>query len=103
MMHLVDKVVEELLDTGWTTTPPPAKPGLYFTVPDDVWRTKVSSGLGDRLNIYLYDVRENRDFRRPEWDVQTLSDGSAVRSQPPVYLDCHYLISAWSPSEDSET
>jgi hypothetical protein len=25
-----------------------------------------------------------------------------VLSQPPVYLDCHYLVSAWSSTEDSE-
>jgi hypothetical protein len=32
----------------------------------------------------------------------TLPDGTVVLSQPPVYLDCHYLISAWSATEDSD-
>src|SRR5262245_26754177 len=102
MLHLLDKVVEKVLDTGWTPTPPPAKPGFYFAIPDEDWRTRVTTGADERLNIYLYEVRENRDFRRPDWDVLELPDRTAVLSHPPVYFDCHYLISAWSPVEESE-
>jgi hypothetical protein len=102
MLNLVDNVILTVLDSGWRTTPPPAKPGFYFTVPDENWQTKVKAGLGIRLNIYLYEVRENRNFRRPQWDTLKVPGGTAVLSQPPVYLDCHYLISAWSPAEDSE-
>jgi hypothetical protein len=102
MLNLVDNVISTVLDSGWTTTPPPAKPGFFFTVPDENWQTKVKAGLGIRLNVYLYEVRENRNFRRAEWDTLKLPGGTAVLSQPPVYLDCHYLISAWSAAEDSE-
>lgn len=102
MLDLLDTLIQNVLDTGWTITPPPAKPGFYFTIPDQGWRTKVLAGVGMRLNIYLYEVRENRNFRRAEWDPVTLPDNTVVLSQPPVYLDCHYLISAWSASEDSE-
>lgn len=102
MLNLTDLLIQTVLDTGWTTTPPPAKPGFYFTIPDQDWRTKVLAGMGTRLNIYLYEVRENRNFRRAEWDPVTLADRTVVLSEPPVYLDCHYLISAWSSTEDSE-
>jgi hypothetical protein len=102
MLNLVDTMIQKILDTGWTTTPPPAKPGFFFTVPDQDWRTKVKASAGMRLNIYLYEIRENRNFRRAEWDPIALADRTVVLSQPPVYLDCHYLISAWSSSEDSE-
>ncbi len=102
MLNLLDQLIEKVLDTGWTTTPPPAKPGFYFTVPDEDWRTKVKGGVGLRLNIYLYEVRENTNFRRSNWDVIELANNTAVLSKPPAYFDCHYLISAWSPSEDSE-
>ncbi len=102
MLDLVDTLIESILDTGWTATPPPAKPELHFTIPDTDWRTKVLAGVGLKLNIYLYEVRENRNFRRGEWDPVALSDGSVALSQAPVYLDCHYLISAWSSTEDSE-
>jgi hypothetical protein len=102
MLDLVDTLIQTILDTGWTTTPPPAKPGFYFTIPDEDWKTKVLGGVGVRLNIYLYEIRENRNFRRAEWDPITLPDRTVVLSEPPVYLDCHYLISAWSATEDGE-
>lgn len=102
MLHLVDKLIERVLDTGWTPTAPPAKPGFYFTIPDEGWRTRVRAGTGMRLNIYMYEFRENRNFRRASWDPIELADHSYVLSPPPTYLDCHYLISAWSSAEDSE-
>jgi hypothetical protein len=55
-----------------------------------------------RLNVYLYEVRENRTFRRAEWDPIALPDRTVALSAPPVYLDCHFLISAWSATEDTE-
>lgn len=102
MLNLLDQTIRTVLDTGWTAAPPPAKPGFYFTIPDADWQTRVKAGVGNRLNIYLYEVRENRDFRRAEWDVILLPGNTAVQSRPPAYFDCHYLISAWSPVEDSE-
>src|SRR5690348_5739296 len=102
MLNLLDQVIQQVLDTGWTRTPPPAKPGFYFTVPDDDWRQRVKQGTTERLNIYLYEVRENREFRRAAWDAVALPDRSVVFAQAPAYFDAHFLISAWSPVEDSE-
>jgi hypothetical protein len=100
MLDLVDNLILKLLDDGWTS--PPAKPGFFFTVPDGDWQTKVKMRTGLQLNIYLYEVKENREFRRSTWDNVALPDRTVALSQPPVYLDCHYLISAWSPTEDSD-
>ena len=60
------------------------------------------SGVGLRLNIYLYEIAENRNFRRASWDDVRLPSGAIAASQPPTYVDCHYLISSWSQMEDSE-
>lgn len=102
MLNLVDALIEKVLDTGWTAVPPPAKPEFFFTVPDELWRAKVKAAHAMRLNIYLYEIRENRDFRRSAPDDIVLPDRRVVASQPPAYFDCHYLLSAWSPAEDSE-
>jgi hypothetical protein len=102
MLNLLDLMLRQVLDTGWTTTPPPAKPGFFFTIPDEDWQTRVKTDTNIRLNLYLYEFRENRDFRRAEWDIIATSATSAVLSRPPAYVDCHYLVSAWSPAEDSE-
>jgi hypothetical protein len=102
MLNFLDLTLRQVLDSGWTTAPPPAKPGFFFTIPDDAWQTRVRTDTNLRLNLYLYEVRENRDFRRADWDTIVTADRTAVLSQAPVYLDCHYLVSAWSPAEDTE-
>jgi hypothetical protein len=102
MLNVVDNLILRLLDTGWTTTPPPAKPSFFFSIPDGDWLTRVKARTGVQLNIYLYEVRECREFRRASWDNISLPDGTVVLSQPPVYVDCHYLISAWSSTQDSD-
>jgi len=52
------------------------------------------------IDLFLYDIRENRDMRDGEWRVERQSDGSAVRKAPLVRVDCSYLITAW-PSTSS--
>jgi hypothetical protein len=52
------------------------------------------------LNIFLYDIRENRDLRSNEWYLERRDDGSALRQRAAVRVDCSYLITAW-PSEAS--
>lgn len=54
------------------------------------------------IDLFLYDVRENRDLREGEWRIERESDGTAVRKAPPVMVDCSYLITAW-PSDGSTT
>jgi hypothetical protein len=101
MLNLLDQVIRAVLDTGWTASGAPAKPGFYFTPPDADWRQKVKQGTEERLNIYLYEVRENTDFRRSGRDIIE-RNGIYERSSPPTYLDVQYLLSAWSPAEDAE-
>jgi hypothetical protein len=54
------------------------------------------------IDLFLYDVRENRDLRSNDWDVRRESTGIARRSLPLVRVDCSYLITAW-PSKGSPT
>jgi hypothetical protein len=92
MLNFLDSVLDKILDTDWVT--PPAKPDRSFVIPDDTFQ----SGLQNlTLNIYLAEIRENREFKRASWDTITLPDRTTTLSQPPAYFDCHYVISAWSP------
>ncbi|HKI33533.1 MAG TPA: Pvc16 family protein [Gemmataceae bacterium] len=102
MLDLLDQIIRTVLDTGWTTAPPPAKPSFWFAVPDDDWKKQVT-GTGVRLNIYLYEVRENRDLRLVQWSRAERTDQTAVLAAPPAQFDCHYLISAWSPAQETES
>jgi len=92
MLNFLDNVLDKILDTGWIA--PPAKPDRSFVIPDDTFQNSVANLT---LNIYLAEIRENRDFRRAEWDTIPLPNRTTVLSMPPSYFDCHYLISAWSP------
>lgn len=100
MLNTLDNILKAVLDRDWGTS---TKPGFYFEPPDEGWSTKTGGSADPKLNIYLYEVTENRNFRRAEWDVIEQSDHSYVSSHPPVYFDCHYLLSAWSPITETET
>jgi hypothetical protein len=96
VLNLLDSVIDKVLDTGWVVGP---KPDLSFDIPDDSFRTKITSLT---LNIYLVEIRENKDHRRANWDTTPLPDRTTVLSQPPAYFDCHYLISAWSAVQPND-
>ncbi len=48
------------------------------------------------IDLFLYDVRENRDLRTNEWRIERQSDGTTLKTRAPVRLDCSYLITAWA-------
>jgi|SRR6185369_294792 len=54
------------------------------------------------IDLFLYDVRENRELRDGEWQVEHQEDSTLKRKGPPVRVDCSYLITAW-PSSGSTT
>jgi len=54
------------------------------------------------IDLFLYDLRENRELRETEWIVERSGDGTATRQRPAVRVDCSYLVTAW-PSENSNT
>lgn len=67
-----------------------------FQPPDQDWRTHVRNLEGNALNVYLVDIRENRKLRSNE-KVSTMNNGIVSETQAPRRIDCHYLITAWSP------
>lgn len=80
---------------------------ISFATPDDQFPpTTVTLPA---IDLFLYDVRENRDLRSSEWEVTRRSDGTAIRKRPPVRVDCSYLVTAWAsdssptPAEDEHS
>jgi hypothetical protein len=47
------------------------------------------------VDLFLYDLRENLDLRRPDPLVERRKD-RATAQQPPMRLDCAYLVTAWA-------
>jgi hypothetical protein len=47
------------------------------------------------VNLFLYEVKENRELRDPVPIIDTVA-GVFVRRKPPLRVDCSYLVTAWS-------
>ena len=71
---------------------------VRFQPPDDVLRTDIGNLAGISLDVYLVDLRENRKLRSNERVRTTDGNGYVFEERVPDRLDCHYLISAWSPA-----
>jgi len=50
------------------------------------------------VNLFLYDVKENRDLRDPVPIVER-KNAAFVQRRPPLRVDCSYLVTAWSTEE----
>jgi len=98
MIDDLDKTLEELLKRE---LPPDlvSQVTISFATPDGHF-PPASVSL-PAVDLFLYDVRENRELRSNEWQVERQSDGTATRQAPPVRVDCSYLVTAWA--SDSST
>lgn len=54
------------------------------------------------INLFLYDVRENLDLRNAEWSVERRANGTAVKKRPPARIDCSYMVTVWTSTEDPQ-
>jgi hypothetical protein len=69
-----------------------------FQPPDEDWRGHVTNLQRNALNVYLVDLRENRKLRSNE-RIREPQNGIISETPAPRRVDCHYLITAWSPAE----
>lgn len=97
MINDLDKTIEELLKQD---LPPElvSQVTISFATPDDQFPP--TSVILPAIDIFHYDVRENRELRSNEWTVERQSNGIATKKRPPVRVECSYLITAW-PSESA--
>ncbi len=92
MFQDLDSTLRTLLDDGEA----PASlrnADVSFETPDKNYRPAQAT-----INLFLYEVKENRTLRDPE-PVFTLRDGNYVREMPPLRVDCSYLVTAWSSQD----
>lgn len=79
---------------------------VRFQPPDDEWRTAVANlqvdgAPANAVNLYLTEIRANPELRG-ERRERTQVNGMVVDRQAPTKIDCHYLVSAWSPAKVTE-
>jgi hypothetical protein len=71
---------------------------INFEAPDREWSGRLSR---PSVNCFLYDVRENHEFRETDWDLD-FRDGHAVRHKPPVRVDVSYHVTVWARAPEDE-
>lgn len=64
-----------------------------FEAPDKNYRPSQAT-----VNLFLYDVKENRTLRDPQ-PIFEVADGQYTRVLPPLRVDCSYLVTTWSNQE----
>lgn len=92
MFDLLDTVLKKMLDDARMA------PALQPLLDADVSFITPERGYKpgqETVNLFLYETRENRELRDPVPIVETLN-GLSVRRQPPLRVDCAYMVTAWS-------
>jgi len=95
MIDLLDEMLRELL----VNEIPLSESQVGFRPPDDDWRNFVVNLQQMALNLYLVDVRENRKLRSNASLPSGTVNGNMTFIPAPARVDCHYLVTAWSPAQ----
>jgi hypothetical protein len=88
----LDDTLAELLRR---TLPPTLVPqvAISFAPPDGTFPPP--SVTLPAIDLFLYDIRENRTLRSNERQIERDPEGTVVLRPPSLRLDCSYLVTAW--------
>lgn len=95
MIKDLDLTLKKLLSSEAEPGTELASANINFCVPDAKWQ---GTGTSLDLNVYLYEIKENRSLRNNEKFKQRDPDGTITQKQSPPRLDCAYLLTAWNKS-----
>jgi len=71
---------------------------VSFEAPDRDWSGRLSRPT---VNCFLYDVRENLDLRRTDWEARR-QNGTATVRRLPARIDATYQITVWARAPEDE-
>jgi len=98
MIDDLDRSLEDFLKRG---LPPElvSQVDLSFEIPDSSFPP---SGVKlPAIDLFLYDMRENRELRSNEKVVERTPGGAVSIAPAPVRVDCSYLVTAWASANSS--
>jgi len=72
---------------------------IVFQRPD---RDNVARFTKPTVNLFLFDLSENRDLRETGWGVTRNGGGIATLRWPPLRVDLRYLVTVWAQEVDDE-
>jgi len=97
MISDLDETIKQLLVKKVPLDP--AEVDICFDMPDREWSSSLSKPT---MNLYLYDIRENHEFRTYDWTVERNEDKTATRKRAPIRVSFSYLITVWTNAVEDE-
>jgi hypothetical protein len=98
MLDYIDNMLRQLFITQVPLITSPLQ--VRFQPPDDAWRTEVSTLGKPALNVYMIELKENREMH--SCGRTRVTNAGFVNETPlPRYVDVHYLVTAWDPAPPS--
>jgi hypothetical protein len=94
MIHELDHTIRALLLRDMNVS----NLTISFDTPNAQFRPRIEPPA---INLFLYDLRENRELRSNELIERHFPDGSRypdkiTRHPAPLRVDCSYLVTAWT-------
>jgi uncharacterized protein DUF4255/carboxypeptidase family protein len=94
MFNVLDDTLRNLLDSA------PANTANNLFLSAEISFDTPAKGFtpkqGDlAINLFLYEVKENRELRQP-MPTREVATGRGVRRRAPLRVDCSYMVTAWS-------
>ncbi len=96
MLHDLDQTLRALLESELPADLR-AQTSITFATPDNQFPP--SSVTLPAINLFLYDVVENRELRESTRGWVPAGDARFVRHFEPIFVSCHYLVTAWARDE----
>jgi hypothetical protein len=74
---------------------------IAFDQPKREWSARLSRPT---LNLFLYDLAENKKLRptQPMWEIERDNNGNATKRRRDVRIDLKYVITAWAAEPEDE-
>ena len=74
---------------------------ISFDQPRRDWSSRISKPT---INVFMYDVRENKELRRHQWERMNGNSRQdlARLKRTPMRVDCSYVVSVWAADPEDE-
>ena len=76
-----------------------AEVDISFDIPTREWSTPVTRPT---VNLYLYDLRENRQLRETYWDDEPGETGRVNLKRRPLRIDLSYMVTCWTSGTEDQ-
>lgn len=97
MINDLDESLKQLLIQKASLDP--GEVDISFDIPTRDWSTPVTRPT---VNLYLYDLRENRQLRETYWDDEPGATGQVNLKRRPLRIDLSYMITCWTSNTEDQ-